>query len=160
MANNKKRLSPYSIGSCSILLIFVTICLTTFAALSLVSANSDYNMTKKTADNTTQYYMADSKAQLTLSSLSHVVENNLDKQDFLSACFEDISKLESFSTEQKDGKLNVTYTVPITNRQYLEAKITIEDNINKEISINSWKVITKADDSEESPLNVWNGGLN
>lgn len=44
---NKHQL-PIGIGISSILLIFVILCLLTFAVLSLVSANADYKLVKKT----------------------------------------------------------------------------------------------------------------
>lgn len=45
---NKHQL-PIGIGISSILSIFVILCLLTFAVLSLVSANADYKLVKKTA---------------------------------------------------------------------------------------------------------------
>ena len=40
----EKRSFGLSIGSSSILMVFVVLCLTTFATLSLVSANADYKL--------------------------------------------------------------------------------------------------------------------
>lgn len=159
MVKDKKRLSPYSIGSCSILLIFITICLTTFAALSLVSANSDYKMSIKTAENTAEYYLADSKAQVALANLHKIVNNNLQEEDFLSSCFREISHDKLFMADKVNSKIYITYNIPVNDRQYLQAVVIITEENPKQLSIESWKVITKADDSEESPLNVWDGGL-
>lgn len=52
-----------SVGSSSILVVFVVLCLTTFATLSLASANADYKLTRRTADEAAAYYAADAKAE-------------------------------------------------------------------------------------------------
>ena len=52
-----------SVGSSSILVIFVVLCLTTFATLSLVSANADYKLTSRVAEETAGYYVADAQAE-------------------------------------------------------------------------------------------------
>ena len=51
------------IGTSSILLIFVVLCFVSFAALSLISANADYILTRKVADRTASYYDACNTAE-------------------------------------------------------------------------------------------------
>ena len=46
------------VGTSSILLIFMTLCLICFATLSLANANADYRLSKKLADHTSAYYQA------------------------------------------------------------------------------------------------------
>lgn len=154
MKKKNKKFYPYSLGSCSILLIFVIICLTTFAGLSLVSANSDYKMSQKTAENTTQYYRADHEALLVYSRLKALAENS-SFQEFLSACETDINDVDGLLAQQDGKKIKVTYTVPINERQYLEVNVTLEEE--HKIQIDCWKVQTKIDESEEQPLPVWDG---
>ena len=60
---NKKEASFSHFGFSTILMVFIMICLVTFAALSLLSANSDYKLSRKTADKTTGYYNADANAR-------------------------------------------------------------------------------------------------
>ena len=50
---NKKRPMAFNIGTSSILIVFVLLCLATFAALSLVSANADYRLSTALAERTT-----------------------------------------------------------------------------------------------------------
>ena len=56
------------VGTSSILLIFMTLCLVCFATLSLANANADYRLSKKLADHTTAYYQAASKAEAFVAS--------------------------------------------------------------------------------------------
>ena len=53
---NKKMTGGINVGTSSILVTFVLLCLVTFAALSFLSANSDYRLSKQTAQRTTDYY--------------------------------------------------------------------------------------------------------
>lgn len=54
-------------GASSILVIFVLLCLVTFAALSLVSARADWNLSRKAADHTLEYHAASNAAEETLA---------------------------------------------------------------------------------------------
>ena len=47
-----------NIGSASILLVFVILCLVSFAVLSIVSANADSRLSTRVLERTTAYYDA------------------------------------------------------------------------------------------------------
>ncbi|HML38574.1 MAG TPA: hypothetical protein PKA19_14330 [Bacillota bacterium] len=65
---DKKLKMSVGIGGPSIIMIFVVLCLTTLAALSLMTANADWKLTKKATEAVTGYYSADSKAEEILAS--------------------------------------------------------------------------------------------
>ncbi len=73
MNENKSKKSGLSfssgIGSSSLLVIFVILCLVSFATLSIVSANADYKLSKKVLDRTCAYYTAEGQAQAALAAL-------------------------------------------------------------------------------------------
>ena len=52
----KKQFFGMNIGSASMMLIFVILCLVSFAALSIVSANADRRLSRKIAERTSAYY--------------------------------------------------------------------------------------------------------
>lgn len=56
-------------GGISILAIFVVLCLTTLAALSLVSAQADYALAERATEASTEYYAADSRAEEKLAEI-------------------------------------------------------------------------------------------
>ena len=61
----KKRVRPIiSIGTSCILLIFLSLCLLTFAVLSLASARADLRLSKKIADRTVSYYEGEAAASI------------------------------------------------------------------------------------------------
>lgn len=59
---NRNRNSVISVGTVSIVLIFVLLCMLTFSVLSLVSAQADLRLSQKSADRTTAYYAAENAA--------------------------------------------------------------------------------------------------
>ena len=62
MTKKKENRGFSNFGFSTILLSFVMICVVTFSALALVTANSDYRLSKKVADKTAEYYTAQEKA--------------------------------------------------------------------------------------------------
>lgn len=66
--NNRKRYG-ISVGSSSILIIIVILCLVCFAGLSIVSAAADYKLSGKLAERTTAYYEASNQANRQLAEL-------------------------------------------------------------------------------------------
>ena len=75
------------IGTASILLIFLTLSLTSFAVLSLETSVADMNLTSKSADYTQNYYAAFHEAQGFLadmdSKLSSLYYESADYNDYM-----------------------------------------------------------------------------
>lgn len=59
----KKIQMSVGVGGPSIIMIFVVLCLSTLGALTFVTANADWKLTKKTAESVVSYYAADGKAE-------------------------------------------------------------------------------------------------
>lgn len=106
--NNKIKMC-FGIGAPSILMIFVSLCITVLATLSLLTVNSNYNLAKKSADYIKSYYEADSIAEEWLSETYEALNNGI------------------------IPKSNI-FTVPISDNQSLELIIDVEDNNLKIIS--------------------------
>ena len=51
----KKNFSITNIGTVSLLMIFIILCMVTFAALSLSSAAADHRFSQKMADHSKEY---------------------------------------------------------------------------------------------------------
>ena len=69
--NNSSRKKQFgmNIGSASILLVFVILCLVSFAVLSIVSANADSKLSARVLERTTAYYAACNQAEEQIASL-------------------------------------------------------------------------------------------
>ena len=71
-----RRKSFLSTGITSIVLIFVLLCLLTFAVLSVVSARADYKLSEKNTTRTTEYYEAENTANDILLKISTVLSTH------------------------------------------------------------------------------------
>lgn len=114
-SNTKKSKLSFSsgTGSASILIIFVILCLVSFATLSICSANADMKLSTKVLERTTAYYEAVNKAEQMLAQL----DNTLIKM------YETTSgEEEYFATVGK----NKSFLIPISDLQSLEINVTIQ----------------------------------
>ncbi len=73
--NSENRRSAPGIGITSFVLIFVMLCLLTFAVLSLATARADLRLARRSADRTTAYYEAESKADGILLDIISCMED-------------------------------------------------------------------------------------
>lgn len=106
-----------SVGSSSILAIFVVLCLTTFATLSLVSARADYKLTQKTAQATSEYYAADLKAEELLQELHKA----LGEPD---SWREQLLLLDTaISYQQSDASLIFRYNIAVNSHKTLHVEL-------------------------------------
>lgn len=120
-----------NVGSSSILIIFVTVCLVSFAALSIVSANSDYKLTTKMADRSTNYYATCNQAYQDLAELDST----------LAAAYASMSE-ENFYTQYG---YELSYTYPLSSIQSLNVIVDLNypssDN-DPLYRIREWRIIT------------------
>jgi hypothetical protein len=70
-----KRKSSFnlSVGASSILMIFVVLCLTTFAVLSYVTANADGKISTKNAETVENYYAATTEVEKKLQPIDDIL---------------------------------------------------------------------------------------
>lgn len=70
---NKRKMPLTNIGSVSLIMIFIILCMVIFAVLSLSESTGDYNFTRKLADHTTAYYTASNQAEEVLSDIDDII---------------------------------------------------------------------------------------
>ncbi|MCF0144062.1 MAG: hypothetical protein HUJ79_02975, partial [Firmicutes bacterium] len=73
---SKKKFPITNIGTVTLLMIFIVICMVVFTVLTLSKSAADYNFTKKLATQTTAYYDACSQAE----ALRAQAENELNTE--------------------------------------------------------------------------------
>ena len=143
----KQKNYGVNIGSSSILLIFVLLCLVSFAALSIVSANADARLNDKVVERTTSYYDACNEAQTSIAEIDQTLHDlyisGVNEADYFTQVGHDIS-----------------YTIPISDTQSLNVDLEILYPQKKDESfykITSWKVITPDTVTfDDSNLNLFN----
>lgn len=142
---HKQRHFQLNIGSSSILLIFVVLSLIAFAILSLVSANSDANLSEKVLVRTTSYYDACNRAEESLcnidQTLCDIYQTANSKDDYFNAAGGEI----------------LSYTYPISDIQSLSIELEILYPVSSEgpfYHIKKWQVLTTKSLNYDEALHV------
>lgn len=133
-----------NVGSSSILLIFVILCLVSFATLSIVSANADAKLSRKVVERTTAYYEACNKAQADIASMDNT----------LKAVYADSFDEDEYFMAVGHKK---TYIFPISDLQTLSVSLDIlypEQTGEPFYRITSWQVLINSSTLEEEEDSV------
>ena len=124
-----KRNGGINIGTSLILVIFVLLSLVTFAALSYLSAKSDYTLSKEAAGRTASYYDANRMAEIYLANIEGLLSKHLTACDAESTFYDGIDELftdnDKIEVCSEDDGIYLEYMVPITNGQDLMVRINV-----------------------------------
>ncbi|MGN0431802.1 MAG: hypothetical protein ACI4EQ_05540 [Lachnospiraceae bacterium] len=132
------------IGSSSILVIFVILCLVSFATLSIVSAHADYKLSGKVLERTTAYYAAVHEAEVDLAQLNKTL---------LSLYESSASKEEYFAAAGH----HKSFLVPVSDLQSLEVAVTIlypQNDTDTFYTIDTYRVIITGELEYEEELQL------
>lgn len=163
-----KRSTGVNVGGSSILVIFILLCLTTFATLSMVSANADLKLTEKAASATQEYYAADAQAERTLAVIHSISEQcrkeNPETNNFLAACRNRIPERfkEDVSVKETAGNtLLIRYTTPMGDTHQLAVELKLIPTAQGfQLARNTWQVQSVTDWQPGSEgLDLWSGEL-
>ncbi|MCR4704940.1 MAG: hypothetical protein K5641_02630 [Lachnospiraceae bacterium] len=131
----KRRRFGVNVGSSSILLIFVVLCLVTFAVLSVVSAQVDYNLSKKLAARNMKYYEACGEAEEFLGnlvvSLKEIEAQSANEQEYFAQAGES-SQFSIELTKQQRLEVQVQVLYPPRDGAYYKLnswQVVIDDNL-------------------------------
>lgn len=128
----KKPIFGMNIGSSSIMLIFVILCLISFAVLSIVSAHADNKLTGKVLDRTTAYYNACNNAESALAGVDKTLQNIYVSSENEEEYFKTVGHSKS-------------YAIPVSDLQTLQVTIEIlypKSDDDTFYRITNWQVIT------------------
>lgn len=155
----KSRKPILGVGTSSILLIFVLLCMITFAVLSLVSARSDYRLSQKNAEHIQDYYQAENKANEILLTIDQCLEeqytlygNTEEYLQHVKSALEDTEAV-TFTSEQE-----LEFHVPAGTKQELYAALLLPQEPKEGDSyyqIKSWKIINTETWQQEETLPVY-----
>lgn len=156
MNDEKNVRKPAGIGSgyLSIMMIFVSLCLTMLAALSYSTAAGENRYSEKSAEYTKAYYAADLEAKRTLAA----VDNLMSQSPLMFDSFDVLQKIEEIDGvigKQGIGYASASWYTPINQSQsiYCEVEYT---SAGREIT--AWRTVSSSEREEEKqPLDVWLG---
>lgn len=130
LEETRRNVFPIPIGIALLTVVFLTLCLFTFAAISLKSSVHEKDQSQLNADRQQAYYKACNEAEKRLAALNQETAANPDSED----------------AEQ-------AYTVPIQEGQELSVKLSLDGNSYR---VTEWKVINTGEWSGQTTLNVLN----
>jgi hypothetical protein len=165
MSRQKQPVKRFSnIGFSTILITFVMICIVTFCALALLTANSDYKLSKKVADRTTGYFQAEELAYQIIADidkqLSAIYSAHSGEENYKQNAAEILQKYADEHTDIRfttDDSLCVSYTIPVTDTQTLSVSLQVcypptSDGVFYQLT--EWKSITEYPQEDDTSLHL------
>lgn len=142
-----------NIGSVTLMMIFIVVCMVSFAALSLSTAASDYRAAKKSATHVTDYYEASNEAEKKLGMIEQILsesyKESTDQASYYQALTEKLPAMDgvtvSDSMSESSG-VTLSYDCSINEKQALHVELLCEyppEPTSKDLyQIISWKTIS------------------
>ena len=136
-----------SIGSASLILILVVVSTAIFAVLSHVSANSEKNLSSRSAKAVSDYYSADLAAAEKINGIIDAMGETGNAESALSLMGIDYTVTEK--------GIEIEFETEIDGRRTLCTKALI---VGEDLEITEWKTVTKSNPDNSSP-DMWDGSF-
>ena len=130
-SGNKGSRSFIHTGASSLLVIFVLVVLATFAAGTLSTAHTDYTMAEDLSERKSEYYEAANTAEQIVSSIDTALASAFTSSENETAYFDAAAQAISLINDSAeialtmDSPKEVSFSLPIADRQNLEVSLTI-----------------------------------
>ena len=122
MNRSRRKDRFFNIGFSSLLIIFVILCLVTFAILSLSAAAADDNRSRRAADRQTDYYAAVLEAEEICRDIDDLLSEGRE------AALETYSHGDiSLTLSETDGIRSVSFLVPAGESRHLEVALQLTE---------------------------------
>ena len=146
---SNKNTAGVSVGSVSLLVIFLVLCMSIFSVLSLTTAKTELRLAEKSAQAVAGYYRADLACMETMERLQEALDQG-------AATTELIRQAEALggSARLVNGALRIEYAQQIMPGQELQAVFATQ---NGKVSILSWRAIDVGPWEPDFTLNLWGG---
>lgn len=129
---DKKKFPVTNIGTVTLLMIFIVLCMVTFAVLSLSEAARDRGFSQQLADQTSDYYAACSRAENILAqvdaAISETRSSGASGDAYYAALSERLAgitgaELTTKGADSYGDPVTVSYRVPINDRLLLSVSL-------------------------------------
>lgn len=163
---SEKAPAPFfNIGASSLLVIFLILCLVTFAILTLTSAKSDADFAEKLAHHKTNYYAACNTAESTLDEIDAVLADAWQLSDTAAVFTEIETRLTALNSREQlqlsmdftQSEPTVSYAVAIDDKQNLCVTLTLAAAPAKGEAyyrISQWQVQSSGEWNGDQTLNL------
>nr|WP_320025561.1 hypothetical protein [uncultured Acetobacterium sp.] len=157
---NKKGQNILNIGTSSLLVIFIVLCLVTFATLSVVSAHADYKLSQTLDDRTKNYYLASNQAESTLNTIDNrllfIYHNSSSELDYFNKCQEQL-KQPGDEFNYNPANRSISYTQVISSNLVLTVALNViypNSENNRFYKLTSWQESNTASWQPDNSLNL------
>lgn len=139
-----------NIGSSLLMVIFLILCLVTFATLSLTSARSDYSFSERVAERRTQYYQACNTAEDVLAQIDEILVNTVNSSNHSQNWMNELDFTQIDGKEFLEAGLDIdldiksaslSYQIPVNEKQALEVRLALTDNSSEYYQIEKWQLV-------------------
>jgi hypothetical protein len=132
MAGQKKAGAVMGVGVTSLLTIMAVLLLTSFAVMSLLSANSDLDLSRKASQAVTDYYAADGQAEEWWMDLNEALEGRQ------GGAAEKL-RAAGFDVDDSGDSLIVRRKFPMGGKKNLEVQVSVSES--GDASIECWQSV-------------------
>lgn len=157
---NKKGQNILNIGTSSLLVIFIVLCLVTFATLSVISAHADYKLSQTLDDRTKNYYLASNQAESTLNTIDNrllfIYHNSSSELDYFNKCQEQL-KQTGDEFNYNPANRSISYTQVISSNLVLTVALNViypNSENNRFYKLTSWQESNTASWQPDNSLNL------
>ena len=135
-----------NIGGSSILVIFVLLCITTFATLAMVSATASFRLAVQVAQAADDYFAAQSKAEEKLAEISELIRATGGTNFY--------SQLNEIGAMYQNGA--ITYSVSVNDSMRLDVRLHV---VGSSLLVYSWVQVPIFDPAEYGGggITLWPG---
>jgi hypothetical protein len=154
----------FHFGFSTILISFVMICIVTFCALALLTANADYRLSRKVAERTSAYYEAEEDACHLLSDIDRMLSDcytdSVSRDDYEKKVFEAASEFADENppvTVTKDDGTVISWENSYGDNQTLDVSLRISwppENNGSCYTLTEWRTISSAPESDNQTLDL------
>ncbi len=142
----KKSFPITNIGTISLMMIFIVLCMVTFAALSLSSAVSDSRSGQKMSVHTEEYYAASNQAEEILASVDGIFSDAYSKAQDAEEYYKMVSEAlpDTLTSEKEEGQLQIRYQVDVNDSQAIQVLLAVlsPEQIQREGSGAFYKILS------------------
>ncbi len=140
--NNKKQ-SVISLGIVSLVTVFAVLLLTSFSILILSNSSQDNNLSQKTAQAITDYYSADSSAEVIISEVDMIRQSNnfADKQQLSDAISSEGYNIYNGTEYENYNGAVILIEQPIDENKYLSVIVGFGIDKNTVVERFVWQTV-------------------
>lgn len=146
----ERKSSGINIGSASIIMVFSVLCLTVFAVLTLITANSEYELAVRASDGVKNYYAADVLASKKLAALKEAIAGSNGSVDPI---FKGAAELDIKAVDTSEG-IVFYYSEKVDENQDLVVQLTYAGG---ELKIMQWKLVNNREWNLDDTIKFWDG---